>query len=988
MVTAPKVLVIDCGRVTNPDCEAGMEAVGAAMGVTAGAAEAGHKAAWAPARSDPAVTNYWARAFEAAGAEYTNERAAAAEAALAPALRTTFPATLRVVERAKKAGLTIGVISNHLVSPPLFEYCAEGAGLHELASDSSLVIVSQQVGLGKPDPAIYKLFYERLRGLDASLQPEDLVFVDDKKKNVDAAIALGWRGIVHDATVAGPTDLADALTAMGVQLAAEAPLDWSHNLIEKLTKRLKACEDISLNQILCEGPEELDKPRQEYVPSPPSSTAAPAAAAAPQQRQQVNPSPPPNQQQQQAQGGGNNSAVAAVIQQLQSNPQFVQALLSNQQMLNTLLQQVRQGGGNADAIVQALQMAATQMQGGGGGGAMAGGGMGGQGTMGGMGGAMGMGGPGMGGMQQGQRPMGMAGAMGGPGGAMGGGPGAMGMNAMGAGNMGGAAAMGMGGGGAQPLSRSVFIKKLPNNLSLEDLVNEVGIYGPIESYRVDNDRHEAFVNFVEGSSAAALIEEKTHGISFANQIALSEVQWGKKKALDPSIANAIQQGATRNLYIGNLPEGVNQQSLQGVFAPAGPIESVRIMNQSGNGYVNYASVESAIQAVGYMNGKRAGDVFAELQGTPSADVTLTISFTTANQLARGAAMRAGAGRGGAAAGRGVGVGGRGGGLPGMGGVNTMGHPAARGNNSAEFRNLQPSRSVYVGNLPQGTAMRDLTELSANFGLLEGIRFHHTYAFLNFIEEQEAITFWQQGQQTGPGTGVWLRGRSLAVNWAKLGQMDSTILSMVQQKGATRHLNVGPINHQTTEQQVADLMGGQTLKQMGFDPFGEIESVRLFPDKGIAVLTFQHIKEAIACQEALHGYKMGDSPPWSLDVQFGPNPFKGSPNAAQPKPAQPQPQMNQPPQQQPGMMMNQMNQPGGGAPGQMQGGGGGGGQMNQMPGSTAWFQQPQGNFQGMAVPPPPQGMNRMVPPPPPGQQQQQGYPGGMVPPPPPGGMRPQ
>ena len=35
MVTAPKVLVIDCGRVTNPDCEAGMEAVGAAMGLAA-----------------------------------------------------------------------------------------------------------------------------------------------------------------------------------------------------------------------------------------------------------------------------------------------------------------------------------------------------------------------------------------------------------------------------------------------------------------------------------------------------------------------------------------------------------------------------------------------------------------------------------------------------------------------------------------------------------------------------------------------------------------------------------------------------------------------------------------------------------------------------------------------------------------------------------------------------------------------------------------
>ena len=139
MVTAPKVLVIDCGRVTNPDCEAGMEAVGAAMGVTAGAAEAGHKAAWAPARSDPAVTNYWARAFEAAGAEYTNERAAAAEAALAPALRTTFPATLRVVERAKKAGLTIDDI-----------------GLFELNEAFAIQVISllDHFGIADDDPRV------------------------------------------------------------------------------------------------------------------------------------------------------------------------------------------------------------------------------------------------------------------------------------------------------------------------------------------------------------------------------------------------------------------------------------------------------------------------------------------------------------------------------------------------------------------------------------------------------------------------------------------------------------------------------------------------------------------------------------------------------------------------------------------------------------------------------------------------------------------
>ena len=185
------------------------------------AARKGHKAAWACARSDPKFADYWQRAFEVAGVpeeERTAERVAACEAALAPALSTTFTASVRAAQRAKAAGATVGIISNHLVSPPLFEYCADGAGLRALVSDPTLLVVSQAVGLGKPDPAIYRLFFQRLRALDATVQPEHLLFVDDKPKNVDAAISEGWQGLIHDARLASESTLADALVAKGMAL--------------------------------------------------------------------------------------------------------------------------------------------------------------------------------------------------------------------------------------------------------------------------------------------------------------------------------------------------------------------------------------------------------------------------------------------------------------------------------------------------------------------------------------------------------------------------------------------------------------------------------------------------------------------------------------------------------------------------------------------------------------------------------------------------
>ena len=160
MTTHLRVLVLDCGGITNPDCEAGVTDVAAAMGVTEEAALLGHKAAWSLARSDPTMTEYWSRVFETAGLQpdaWTKERTAACEAALGAALRQSYPDSLEAARWARSQGAVVGIISNHLVAPPLFDYCCEGAGLAELVSDPSLMVVSQAVGLGKPDPAIYRL---------------------------------------------------------------------------------------------------------------------------------------------------------------------------------------------------------------------------------------------------------------------------------------------------------------------------------------------------------------------------------------------------------------------------------------------------------------------------------------------------------------------------------------------------------------------------------------------------------------------------------------------------------------------------------------------------------------------------------------------------------------------------------------------------------------------------------------------------------------
>jgi putative hydrolase of the HAD superfamily len=92
---------------------------------------------------------------------------------------------LEAVRRAGDAGIRTGLISN-----------SWGAGL---SYDMSLldelfeaVVISGDVGMHKPEPAIYMLGAERLR-----LRPEECLFVDDLRENCQGAEEIGMTAILH-----------------------------------------------------------------------------------------------------------------------------------------------------------------------------------------------------------------------------------------------------------------------------------------------------------------------------------------------------------------------------------------------------------------------------------------------------------------------------------------------------------------------------------------------------------------------------------------------------------------------------------------------------------------------------------------------------------------------------------------------------------------------------------------------------------------------
>lgn len=102
---------------------------------------------------------------------------------------------------ARRAGLAVGLLSNSWGNL----YPRERL---EAAFDT--VVISEEVRLRKPDPAIFRLTLDRLGGVS----PEQAVFVDDAQPNIHGARAVGIRGLLHTTPAATRAELAELIPAL------------------------------------------------------------------------------------------------------------------------------------------------------------------------------------------------------------------------------------------------------------------------------------------------------------------------------------------------------------------------------------------------------------------------------------------------------------------------------------------------------------------------------------------------------------------------------------------------------------------------------------------------------------------------------------------------------------------------------------------------------------------------------------------------------
>lgn len=98
------------------------------------------------------------------------------------------PGAVDLLESARRVGMPVWCLSNDVER--WSRKLRARLGIDALFAGA---IISSEVGVRKPDPAIYRCLVDR-----SGFEPQTLLFVDDRPRNVDAAIAAGIPAVRFD----------------------------------------------------------------------------------------------------------------------------------------------------------------------------------------------------------------------------------------------------------------------------------------------------------------------------------------------------------------------------------------------------------------------------------------------------------------------------------------------------------------------------------------------------------------------------------------------------------------------------------------------------------------------------------------------------------------------------------------------------------------------------------------------------------------------
>ncbi|KAK9456475.1 hypothetical protein V1511DRAFT_457514 [Dipodascopsis uninucleata] len=372
-------------------------------------------------------------------------------------------------------------------------------------------------------------------------------------------------------------------------------------------------------------------------------------------------------------------------------------------------------------------------------------------------------------------------------------------------------------------SRTVYLGNVPSETTAEELLSHVHS-GPVESVRMLPEKNCAFISFLDVASASHF-----HSDAILRKLSIRsqdiKIGWGKPSPVPMNTVVAVQQsGASRNVYLGNLPETITEDEIREDLGRFGPIDTIKLVREKPIGFVHFLSISSAIKAVqqlpqepkwsnrkvyygkdrcAYVSKTQQQNAAQFLGITPGYEHLVAnadrdmISNALAQQSAAAAAV-----------------------------VTTTGGMANLGN-----------RTVYLGSIHPDTTLEEICNVIRG-GLLHHIRYipDKHICFVTFVDPTAAAQFFAMSNIQG----LMIHSRRLKIGWGKHSGPLPAAIALAVTAGASRNVYVGNIDESWTEDRL----------RKDFSEYGEIELVNTLREKSCAFVNFTNIANAIKAIEGI------------------------------------------------------------------------------------------------------------------------------------------
>lgn len=411
------------------------------------------------------------------------------------------------------------------------------------------------------------------------------------------------------------------------------------------------------------------------------------------------------------------------------------------------------------------------------------------------------------------------------------------------------------------MTRSLYLGSLPEGCSIRDICDVVRGDRGLESVRLLPAKSCAFVDFLTRVGAERFVARcRRQRLQIAGQDA--RVGWAKEKLMSPSVSKAIENGATRNVYINfavlgeaftaaynrfhsnsavplesvfnnstsesSSPNEITNLDhpllsfLYSIFDEFGPIDMIKVVPARRIGFVHMAAVGDAMRAVAELSAKPEFSQKKLSFGRDRCGERVDSSGSVSNMSSNATQYN----------------------------PYTAYSPYAAYPPPYSTQLQQPqqsqfvSRTVYLGGCGAEITIEDLCD-QIHTGQLQSVRLNpeKKCAFLTFIKLESAEMFLARAMQFG----LVVRGQQLKPAFAREKNSSSNealpvaIVSALR-KGVTRCLFLGNVDFNS-------FLGEQELRQE-MSAFGPLDRVQILKERGVAFVHFANLLDASRAHDAL------------------------------------------------------------------------------------------------------------------------------------------